>query len=331
MKQPMPPPHQNARIFGHEQASEQISTAFQSGRMHHALMITGAEGIGKTTLAFHIANYIMSGGQNKIGHLDLSQPVARLIAAESHPDLFTLCRAVDDKSGEPKENIATEEARQVAPFLRMTATHGNWRVVIIDEAHLLNRFGQNSILKIVEEPPRNTLIILTTTSAGALLPTIRSRCSVLNLQPLTAHALQQALEHLGINLSDNADHNERVLALSSGSLGFLLKLLDTDAIELFDNLQELLRSHDLNYTKLYQLADRVGRKADNEQYKVLCTLIDNHLRSEIVTRTRAGGRIVPQKLQLWDHLNGLFTQTEHARLDRKLAFIQAVTQMRAAA
>lgn len=322
------PPQQNPHLFGHTAASERIETAFQSGRMHHAWLITGAEGIGKATLAYHMAHHVLSGGQNRIGEINPALSAARLIAAEAHPDMFVLRRPIDDKTGELKESIAAEDARQIAPFLRRTATHGSWRVALIDEAHRLNRHGQNAILKIVEEPPRNSLIIMTTTAAGALLPTIRSRCSVLSLAPLDEFALRQALEAQGIDL-DGEPNIERLIELAQGSAGFLLKILQTEALEFYDELQTLLQQFSM--VKLHQLADRLGKKADNELYEVIVRLLIDSGRQAIVAESRTGQGHLAQKLAVWDKIRNLFSQTDHARLDRKLAFVQAVTTLHQAA
>jgi DNA polymerase-3 subunit delta' len=327
MLEPLPP-QQNPHLFGHDAAASRFMTAFQSGRMHHAWLITGMEGIGKTTLAYHMAHYVMSGGQNIIGAVNPAQPAARLIAAEAHPDMFVLRRALDDKSGELKDSIAAEDARQIAPFLRRTATHGGWRIALIDEAHRLNRHGQNAILKIIEEPPRNSLIIMTVTAAGALLPTIRSRCSLLALQPLEALALQQALDSQGINLDDNSDAAQ-LIDLAQGSAGFLMRLLQTEALEFYGELQSLLNQFSM--VKLHQLADRIGKKADGELYDVIVRLIIDHGRREIVQASQAGQGSLAQKLAVWDKIRNLFNQTDYARLDRKLAFVQAVTTLHQAA
>ena len=173
----------------------QMAEAFASGRMHHAWLIAGIEGIGKTTLAYHIAQHVLSGGENKIGKLDMNHRVAKLVMAEAHPDMLVIRRAADEKTGELRNVIVVDDALRIASFLHKTATHGGWRVVIIDEAHTLNRHGQNAILKILEEPPARVLITVTT--PGALLPTIRSRCRVLPLAPLDTKHMKTILTRSG--------------------------------------------------------------------------------------------------------------------------------------
>src|ERR1700733_8775822 len=127
-------------LMGHDEALEQAAEAFASGRMHHAWLIAGIEGIGKMTLAMHIAHHVLSNGAGKIGVINPQDRVAKLIAAEAHPDMLIVRRAADDKTGELRKVIVVDDALKVGAFLRKTATHGGWRVVIVDEAHALNRF-----------------------------------------------------------------------------------------------------------------------------------------------------------------------------------------------
>ena len=157
------------------------------------LVIYGMEGVGKTTLAYHIAHHALSGGSNQAGNIDLNHRVAKLITAEAHPDMLVVRRAADEKTGELRSVIVVEDALKIASFLHKTSTHGGWRVVIIDEAHHLNRFGMNAILKMLEEPPPRTLILITVTTPGVLLPTIRSRCRILQLSPLNSECMLKLL------------------------------------------------------------------------------------------------------------------------------------------
>jgi len=180
-------------LIGHDEALRQAAEAFASGRMHHAWLIAGIEGIGKMTLATHIAHHVLSNGAGKPGVVNAQDRIAKLMASEAHPDMLVIRRATDDKTGEMRKVIVVEDALKLGAFLRMTATHGGWRVVIVDEAHALNRNAQNAILKILEEPPSQALILMTATTPGALLPTIRSRCRIVQLAPLDeAHMKNRA-------------------------------------------------------------------------------------------------------------------------------------------
>lgn len=335
----IPQPSQSSTIIGHEAAKKQIEEAFNSGRMHHAWLLVGIEGLGKASLAYHIAHRILSGGANSFGRFNPEHPSARLIAAESHPDLFILRRPTDEKTGALKESIPVNEARKLEPFLRMTSSQGGGRVAIIDEAHRLNRNGQNAILKMIEEPPSGAVIILTATTAGALLPTIRSRCRVLALDPLNLPEIETILARLGAEWPPGVDKG-RYVNLAGGSVGLLLKILGSDAIPLYDETLDLLKSiPDMDVPRLHRLADMLGKKADVESFQIVTTLLLEALRTGIraialglrdeaglATRLEARGRL-DNALKVWENTKKTFTMADEANLDNKLAFIVAMTEM----
>ena len=315
-------------LLGHDEAMRQVAEAYASGRMHHAWLITGPEGIGKTTLATHIAHHVLSNGENALGAISLQGRVARLIHEESHPDMMILRRGVNEK-GETKNEITAKEAREVAPFLHLTAALGGWRVVIVDEAHRLNRHGQNAILKILEEPPKRALILITVTTAGALLPTIRSRCRVLALAPLEDHAMQTILQKKKPDLTDA--ETARLIALSGGSIGFALRLLNSEALEYFDELLKIVDGlPEMDIPRLHKLADGINRKGDAERFEVLSSLFLDHLRQKAVDLAHANANryAVDRALTQWEKTQTLLETAAYGNLDKKLAFINAVSGLR---
>jgi DNA polymerase-3 subunit delta' len=324
------PPFQNPALLGHDAALKQIADAYASGRMHHAWLVTGIEGIGKATLAYHVAHFILSDGKNALGKPNMQHPASKLIAAEAHPDLFVLRRPIDDKSGEPKDVIPAEDARKIAPFLHMTASLGGWRMAIIDEAHTLNRHGQNAILKVIEEPPKKCVIVLTATAAGGLLPTIRSRCRILPLQPLNENVMRAVLARCDVDERDQANLS-RVIQLSSGSAGFALKMLENEALPLYEELMALLQNFET--ARLHALADKMSRKADADSFAVITQLLVDHLRRnarDLAGQTPVSAQL-DRALQLWDKVKQTFAMAAGANLDRKLAFINAIMEIRRAA
>lgn len=322
-------PHISHDLIGHEDAVRQVGEAFASGRMHHAWLLAGIEGIGKTSFAWHIANHVLSNGANPIGKYNLHDRVTKLIQAEAHPDMLVVRRAVDEKTGELRNVIVVEDALKVASFLRKTSTHGGWRVVIIDEAHMMNRHGENAILKILEEPPAHALIIITATTPGALLPTIRSRCRVLQLAPLDRAHMKIILARSAPDLSD--EDAERLISLSGGSAGFALKIARTEALPLYEELQALLNVLPaLDMPRLHKLADQISRKADAESYEVIRTLLLDRVRAATVqsAHNAVDRGLVERCLQTLDKISMLFATSDRANLDRKLTFIRAVSDIR---
>ncbi len=323
-----PSPEANPILLGHDEAMRQVAAAYASGRLHHAWLIAGPDGIGKATLAFHIAHFVLSGGAAQMGQLDLSLPAARLVAGMAHPDLFILRRPYDEKTGVQKDTIPVEEARKLEPFLRKTATYGGWRVAIIDEAHALNRFGQNTILKLIEEPPPKSLILITTRSAGAVLPTIRSRTRSLALSPLAPPHLRAALLRLGVEPDGLGAAG---LALAGGSVGFALKILESESLPLFDELHAILCAlPDMDPLRVQALADKIAKKADADSFAVLTTLSLQLIRESVRRAAfQEGGDAclalpLDRALQVWDKVSEIFALAEAANLDHKLAFISAI-------
>jgi DNA polymerase-3 subunit delta' len=316
-------------LVGHEDALRQVAEAFASGRMHHAWLLVGIEGIGKTSLAWHIANHVLSNGQNPIGKYNPQNRVTKLIQAEAHPDMLVVRRAIDEKTGELRNVIVVDDALKVASFLRKTSTHGGWRVVIIDEAHMMNRNGENAILKILEEPPAHALILITATTPGALLPTIRSRCRVLQLSPLDAAHMKVILSRSAPNLS--SEEIDRLIGISGGSAGFALKIARTESLPLYEELESLLNALPaLDVPRLHKLADQISRKADAESFEVVRTLLLDRVREAALSSAQNGAdhALVERCLQVLDKISVLFTTADRANLDRKLAFIRAIGDIR---
>ncbi|MDE2029702.1 MAG: DNA polymerase III subunit delta' [Alphaproteobacteria bacterium] len=317
-------------LVGHDAAMDEVAAAFASGRMHHAWLIAGIDGIGKARLAKHIALFALLGGRGDFGKIDPQHRVAKLVEAETHPDLLIIRRPVDEKTGAQKNTIPVDDVLKIATFLHKTATHGGWRVVILDEAHALNRNGQNAILKIVEEPPPRTLILITVTTPGILLPTIRSRCRMLELEPLDAEHMRAVLKREAAHVSD--EDVTALIDLSGGSIGFALKVLRAEALPLYREMLGILGAlPELDAARLHKLADQIGRKADAESFEVLTALLIERLRQTVHAESlHEPVGCVDLALDIWDKTRETFAAAERGNLDRKLAFINAITDIRAA-
>ncbi|MDR3424841.1 MAG: DNA polymerase III subunit delta' [Alphaproteobacteria bacterium] len=319
------PPH----FIGHTAACREVQLAYASSRMPHAWLIAGIAGVGKAPLAKHIAQFVLGGGQGELGAGDPETRTAKLVEAETHPDLLVIRRPLDEKTGELRSVIPVEEVLKVAAFLHRTATHGGWRVVILEDAHRLNRNGQNAILKIVEEPPPRTLILITVTTPGVLLPTIRSRSRALQLSPVNAKDMREIIRRE--ETPATPEDIDAAVDLSGGSAGFALKILRTATLPLYREMLALLDAMpQWDVARLHKLADQIARKADAESFDVLATLLVERLRCAVhdeALRQSYGGTLA---LQIWDQTRATFTAADASNLDRKLAFINAMNEIRAA-
>ena len=216
-----PSPRENPLLIGHAPAEAELVGALRSGRMHHAWLITGAEGVGKATLAYRFARRLLAGPAAALA-LDPADPVFRRVAMGTHVDLLTVERAFDDKRQRVRGEIVVDDARVISAFLRLTPAEGGWRVVVIDGADHMNRNAANAVLKMLEEPPPQAIILLTCAAPGRLLPTIRSRCRRLALPPLADDAMDQVLAAYLPEMA--AADRARLAAIGAGSPGRALLL-----------------------------------------------------------------------------------------------------------
>ncbi|MGC1348967.1 MAG: DNA polymerase III subunit delta', partial [Xanthobacteraceae bacterium] len=195
-----PPPRLTDKLFGHAATEAALLAAYRGGRVPHAFMLIGQKGIGKATLAYRMARFVLAHADPAAPAVaaatslavDPEHPVARRVAAQGHGDLLILERTRNEK-GVLRQQIAVEDVRRTVSFFGATAGEGGWRVAIVDAVDELNRAGANALLKVLEEPPERALLILVCHAASKVLPTLRSRCAVLPMRPLTQADVARAL------------------------------------------------------------------------------------------------------------------------------------------
>ena len=260
-----PHPRETAQIFGQAKAEADFLDAFSAGRMHSGWLITGPRGVGKATLAWKIATFLLANpdvglfGDPTLA-VDPEHPDARLIKSGAHPRLSLIRRPWDDKTKKLRGEITVDAVRSLKNFFHMSAADGGRRVVIVDAADELNRNAANAILKELEEPPANATILLVAHQPSRLLPTIRSRCRELRCARLGADDLQKALAQAG----HPSDHGESLAALAGGSAGDAIRLLNHDGLALYAELVKVFSSlPHIDRPAALRIADAcVGRTAE---------------------------------------------------------------------
>ena len=328
-----PDPRANPILLGHTAAEATMAEAARAGRLHHAWLITGPDGIGKATLAFRFARRLLAGmpETNDLA-LDPAHPVFRRVAASAHADLLTIALAYDDKRKRMKTQIAVDDVRRIGGFMALTPAEGGWRIAIVDGAESLNPASANALLKILEEPPQRAILLLVCSSPGSLLPTIRSRCRRLALSPLDDAAMARALATYLPNM--DADQRSRLADLAEGSPGRALQLADAEGLSVAKLVDGVLADlPNVAPSRGYVVADALSRSDTG-----FSTFMDI-LRSAITAATRAAarGRADPDQerlagllplgawAELWHTLTALQDETERRALDKRQALFQAIS------
>ena len=262
----IPHPRETHGLFGHRDAERDLLNAYRSGRMPHAWLIGGAAGIGKATLAYRMARFVLAHPDPAAEAVQSAQtlavapehPAARLITAQAHSDLLALERTVGD-NGKLRTEIAVGDVRRTVSFFGSTAGAGGWRVCIVDSVDELNRFGTNALLKILEEPPARSLLLLISHVPGQVIATIRSRCRQLQLRPLAADDVVSAAAAT-LGLTDDDGDLRRAAALAEGSVARTLALFDGPTLAVHDSVLALLEQlPNLDRRAMHAIGDNLGR------------------------------------------------------------------------
>jgi DNA polymerase-3 subunit delta' len=258
-------PRETTDLFGHRAAETALLDAYRSARIPHAWLIGGAQGIGKATLAYRMARFVLahrnplmpSVQRAETLAVDPSEPVARQIAAEAHGGLLVLERGLNDR-GVLRTVITVDETRETISFFGSTAAVEGWRVCIVDTVDELNPNAANALLKILEEPPKQSLFLLVSHAPARALPTILSRCRKLPLRPLATEDVIRAAARATDRESDDPALVEAAAA-SEGSVSRALTLLGGDALKLQRRTAALLATLPLvDPRELHALGDSLG-------------------------------------------------------------------------
>ena len=243
-----PHPRETQNLLGQTAAQGAFLEAFNSGRLHHGWLITGPKGVGKATLAWQIARFLLATPLTQDDglfgappppdslHISPDHPVARRILAQSEPGLFHITRSYNDKTKKLRDQIVADDVRRLNGFLQMSAADGGRRVVIIDSADEMNTQAANALLKMLEEPPARTTLLLISHQPSRLLPTIRSRCRELRLHSLSPQIMAQALEQAQIVAPTEPS---ALAALAAGSVGEAIRLINLDGLAIYAELVAL--------------------------------------------------------------------------------------------
>lgn len=319
----IPHPRETTTLSGHDDAEATLLDAFRSGRMPHAWLIGGPRGIGKATLAWRTARFVLAHGDpssrevQSATSLSVSDehPVSRQIVAQTHGGVLSLERTAGD-SGALRTVITVDQVRETVPFFGSTAAVAGWRVCIVDCVDELKwPEAPNALLKILEEPPPRALFLLVSHAPARVLATIQSRCRKLLLRPLTEAQTGKAVAAASGRSPSEAAIREAA-AVAEGSVARALMLLEGEALGVHKRIASLLEAlPQTNMRELHALGEQVGG-TDRASFTVLVDAIDRWLSQRLKAENADLPRLAKVS-EVWEKLNRAARETESFNLDRK--------------
>ncbi len=327
-----PASEEQSEWYGDPLAEAALLGAFRSGAMHHAWLIGGPRGIGKATLAYRFARFVLANphpssiaAETADLALPADHPAARKVANRGHPNLLVLERPYDDKAKRFRTDLTVSEIRRTVQFFGNTAGEGGWRIAVVDPADDMNASAANALLKILEEPPRDSLFLLISHAPGRLLPTLRSRCRRLDLRPLTSDRIGAALRARAPGAPDKI---MLAAALAEGSLRRAILLSEGDAAGIYQSFALVMaKVPSIDIAAAHALADTVSARGKDDRWLAFVDLIDGWLNRRIrAVDEPEGASPVSQSVaatplerwaEVWENLRRTTVDTEVYNLDRK--------------
>lgn len=340
-----PLPRDNFFLLGHEEAEKLFLDAWKKGSLHNSWLISGIRGIGKATLAYRLARFILSAdtsAKEKYTSLEISPsaPAVRLMSNNAHPDFKVLERDFTEqerkkimkaiKDGERLSNdelkemkksafIRVDDVRTVNDFLSRRSSQDGWRIVLIDSVDDMNTASANAILKILEEPPYKTLMLLVSHNPERLLPTIRSRCAKLSLHPLAENQVASLLRRYRPSLPET--QIKKIAAISSGSIGKALNYVDNDALKRYDQLSGIAFSGK-NF-KINDITDFCAAAVSGEEsYALTQELVFKFLSEAAKAAADPSGLAA-----VWESAVRTFAQTDSLNMDKRQALMNIIVSI----
>ncbi len=308
-----PEPKAQTTLYGHEPHYQRLRAALLGGRSPHAWLLKGPQGIGKATLAYRLARDLLCHRHGAASAHDRDSRIFRMVAENAHPDLYCLEPALGHRGR--RGEIKVDAIRGVLERLHQTTAFDGWRVIIIDAAEDLNRNAANALLKLLEEPPKRSVFLLTCQQIGRVPQTILSRCAQLRLSPLPDAVLAQGLSELRPEMSQDAC--ERLIGTSGGSLGRALRYATLDWQARLEDLEAKLANPSATdvlsaHGDLMKLSDEAGFSTAVE---LLLAVTAKNARCMVRQSPRAARADLAHRAALWNNLQGFASKVEALNLD----------------
>lgn len=338
-------PQNNSYLLGQEEAERVFLQAWKNNSMHHAWILSGEKGIGKATLAYRIARFLFSADESnkeKYNSLNVSPDTAifQQVAKGSYPDLLVLERDYTEtdkrkiisaiRKGEVMEDselaslkrsafIRVDDVRKVNDFLMKTSFNDGWRVVIVDSADDMNKNAANALLKILEEPPLRTVILLISHNPGGLLPTISSRCAKLPLKILNDNEVGSLLRRYRSELNETMI--SRLTEISGGSIGKAVLYADEDAVTFYDDMCKLLYAKQkYNLSEMLDFCDWASSTAE-------MFMLTEELLTKFLKENMQSCRDKEELYALWNETRTKFNDCVRINMDKRIMLINLLNKI----
>lgn len=338
-----PHPRHARLLIGHADRERELLDAYRQNRLPHAIIIGGPQGIGKATLAWRLARFLVanpvatSAAVRDAADLSVSSDTRAFgqIASLSHPDVTLLRRATNEKTKRFFTEIRADDVRRVIGMFQRGAGAGGYRIAIVDSADDLNRSSANALLKLIEEPPPLSLFLLVAHRPGLVLPTIRSRARLLRLGALAPGEIAAVVASLGSPWSDIPSRDASAAAeAAGGSVHGALRRLGRGGNDVEAGVLTLLdRLPALEWRQVHRLADQVaGRDGDGAYETAVATVFDwlgNRVRAGAAAGQGGAGRLAPYA-EVWEKIAASARETEALNLDRRPLMLSIFSDLAAA-
>ncbi|MDG2475290.1 MAG: DNA polymerase III subunit delta' [Paracoccaceae bacterium] len=256
------------KLIGHKKALKTFLNCKLKGKIHHAWIVSGPKGIGKATFSWKLSQMLLNQST------DLQDfASAKKIKPSLLSNIFLCRRPYDDKNKRLRKFITIDEIRKLKSFFQMTATDNQWRIAIIDSIDELNKSASNALLKILEEPPSQSIFFLVTNHEGRIPATIRSRCRILALNKLTNSEIEQILKISNYDINNLNEIDRHILSIiAEGSAGMAINTINNDGATIFKScLDILIEFPNFNRTKILKLTEIM--KGNTDKFKFMSSII----------------------------------------------------------
>lgn len=345
-------PQSNPDLLGHEDIEKLFLTQFNGGHLPHAVVLSGAAGIGKLTLAYRLARFLLSqteeAGPSLFGdpvqpeslYVPPDNPVFRRVASGGHADLMRIGLEFNEKTGKMQTEISVDTIRRIHSLVGSKSAEGGWRVVIVEDAEYMSLAAQNALLKVLEEPPSKTILILVTAQYGSLLPTVRSRCRMLPMHSLSEKNMNTLLDKFAPGMS--SEQKTALGRLSEGSIGKALTYQSSGGMDVYKTLLKNIENlPQLDMEAIHSLSEKYGKRGAESSFDTAADIMLRwcgrlarlEARDQAIGDILSGDGAIFQKIMAtyppryflgaWDRLSKLFRLAEQSNLDKRQTLIDA--------